>query len=463
MNAESAVAGLLCSLLLPWFCGGLWAYWWLGRSGRYNLYSLAGQGFVLGIALVIGLICGADALGMQLQFWPLASVLAGLSVLALVVQRLFPNPVLPQAHWEPIPRWHMVAVGLLMAAIVWRHVSLLEVLMLRPVFTPEAWSDGVLPAFVWFAQGSLTPFVEDREWLLAAGEVYANNSAPAPRATSLVQLWSLLGTGGFDNSFIFLPWLLVPTALGLALFGHLRLAGVPTILACIASYSLLSLPVVNEYTVLHGYWEIWLTLSFSLGVFALHQWRLTGHWSWASWCLFLAALCPAFASSGVVFAALLCLGLCWAWAFRRLPLAPVALRWGVQMVLVAALVVPALWLFSHPHSIFMGSPLSVEALSIEQLGTALYDGIFLQSGWHLLWFVLLGLLFLRRIPRGLLQWPEARWMVTLAALVWGLVQFRFTAAGSGDFANLSAALLPAVPPLVFCLFLSGARQVSDVQ
>jgi len=116
----------------------------------------------------------------------------------------------------------------LLALLAWRYAVLFEELTLRPLYAWDAWMNWAPKAVVWFHQQVLVEFAHPHDWLQQEGEVLytlGNRfSSDYPETVPLILLWSMLGGGTADHGAIYLPWVLVPPALGVALYGHLRLA-----------------------------------------------------------------------------------------------------------------------------------------------------------------------------------------------------------------------------------------------
>lgn len=449
MNDELAVAGVLFAIVGPWGLGAVWLHWCLAFSGRYNIYVVLGHGYLLGMLCVALLLRGWHcALGLELEFWPLAGIVFGLTLLGVLAHRLRPAKALLQQHWEAIPRWHLALIALLMGFIVIRHFALLQMLLLQPVFSAEVLSGAAVRAIVWFHAGSLMPFVDTSAWLLqevAAAHPLPSSAVAAPEAVSLIHLWGMLGIGAADNSFVYLPWVAVPVAMGFAIFGHLRLARVKTLHAAIVTYALLSLPALNQHTALAGYADVWLAAVFTLGVCAAYQWRITRHWSYLVLALVLASACVWQKSVGVVMAYLLLIGV--AVGALRARRALLLLACGVALVLSC---VPAMRL------VIAGAPTDLSFM--QALFSMLQD-----RQWHFLWltaFLVVVVAVLRGQSGRILT---AEWVMVAGGGAWALAHAGANAASAGflDATILNAGLLVIAPSLLFCLGLLGAGLSDD--
>jgi hypothetical protein len=462
-----SLSGLLTALILPWLCGGIWVGWLLRHAGRSNPYVVLGQGYFIGMLIVTLLLQLWDALGLAFHFWGIATVVLAVSAIGLALRRAGRAPTMRHRAVEYIPPWHLaVGVGLI-ALIAWRHSTLFQELLLRPLFAWDAWMNWAPKAIVWFHHGELVDYVSPEQWL-QGGDAYTlgNRQAwPYPIALPLIQLWTMLGAGTADHSALYLPWMLAPIALGLGVFGHLRLAGVPFLFAVIACYCLLSLPFLNVHTVLAGYADIWLAASFSLAVCALFEWRQYRHWAYAVLWLLLALLCQQLKQPGLVLA-LIVVGFgirAWLnlpsrleltlWALAGL-LALLALVFGFSVEL------PYLGRMALDAGTLEAGRFGVFELAYHPVEDAFVEALFVMINWHLLWFLLLpyGSYSVYRAVVAGQGIPE--FLPVLAALAFLVLLFAFTNqyTGAVSFLTLNRALLYPVPALIFCLFLCFRRR-----
>ncbi len=470
MTDTVLLPGLFVALSLPWLCGSIWTHWLLRRTGRCNAFIVLGQGFFLGIFFTTLVIRLWDMAGFGLNFWGVAAIVSSVSVLGILLQRVRPTPTVTAPTTEPLPGWHIAVALLLVALIGWRHITLLQELLLRPLYAWDAWMNWAPKAIVWFHHGALVDFVTPQDWLQDAGqEAYTLGNREAslyPITVPLIQLWCMLGIGTWDHSVIYLPWLLAPLALGLALFGHLRLAGVPLLLAVLACYGLLSLPYLNVHTVLAGYADIWVAAAFGLAVCALYEYRQSRHWAYALLLLALALLCSQLKEPGVVLALilLLCGIRIWLDVGPRLERA----LWGVagiSLALALALGVsidlPYIGRMAlDSGAIELGNMGRIE-LAYHDVFPAFTETLFVMINWHLLWYLVLPCVAYR-LTLGRVSCSSDEVLAVLGAIVFIVVIFMFSrySMTALNFVTLNRALLYPVPAMIFCIFLSFQKRAS---
>lgn len=469
MSDQLAVAGLLFAIVGPWAMGAVWLHWWLAWSGKYNIYVILGYGYVLGM-LGVGLLLRMwqTFFGFELHYWSLAGLVTALMLLGLALHWVRPPKAPLQLHWQAVPRWHLALIALLMSLLVWRYIGLLEVLLLQPAFSPAAEMGQALRAIVWFHNEALVPLNSAAQWWSQSSPV--SHPVPlaattAPEAVSLIHLWGMLSIGSSDHSFVYLPWICLPVALGFGVFGHLRLAQLRTLHAAIATYGLLGLPVLNHYSAMAGYSAVWLAAVFTLAVCASHLWRETRHWSYGLLALLLAFACALVQHSGIIFGYIVVVGMVLG-AFHARGITQVALA-AIALMLALTPVVWILWSGLPTGQVLPGIAIAdlpvrwrAEGLGAASgvSGHAVLEYLARDRHWHLLWYAAL-LIALVGIVRGqgwrLLQ---AEWVVLIAAMIWAVVHGYGVAVHTGYplIGQITPSLLVVAPSLVFCLGLFGA-------
>ncbi|MEZ5567542.1 MAG: hypothetical protein R3E54_04230 [Halioglobus sp.] len=461
------VFGLLLSLLLPWAAGSLLVRALLLPSARYNWTLVLGHGFFVGLFLATLLLRAWSALGIHFEFMPMALVLAGLGVAAggwQIARRDSGVRLARTATATALSVWQLAYVAVLLGLLLLRYATLLEELLLRPLYAWDAWMNWAPKAIVWLAHGSMVAYVSPEQWAEQAGAaLYTLGNKQAwdyPVTVPLFQLWSMLGIGTWDHSAVYLPWLLAPLCLALAIFGHLRLAGVSLPLAVTCCYLLLSMPYVNVHAVLAGYADLWQAAVFGLGVCALYEWRRHRHWSYAVLWVLMALLCTQMKVPGTVLALILL-----ASGIRTL----LNLAWQLELglLIAGAILLTALsWVgvaFTLPYLgdfAFHGGYLELGGLGDFKLAYHPVAGTLVESfawmiNWNLLGY-LLPLFLVFCALRGQLLKPVATEVLAVAvALVFVVSVFLFTGyyTQALNFVALNRAVLYPVPALLFVCFL----------
>jgi hypothetical protein len=454
-----SVAGLTCAVVLPWLTGVFLSRLLVPGA---PLTLILGHGYLLGQLLVIALLLAWDGLGLTLAWTPLA--LSMLTVLLLAATAAWRRGCEEPGRGAPARRAALAPTDALwlvplLGFVVLRGSSLAETALLQPLFAWDAWMNWAPKAVVWFEHGSLTPFVNPEDWLQApqGTERYTLGNPPAaeyPPGVPLLLLWHMLGADSADHTLIYLGWLLLPVAVSLSLWGHLRLLACSRPLAALGIYLLISMPLLATHVALPGYADLWLGCAFSLGAMALHGWQSTGRAGFLGLTLCMALLCALFKNPGLGFGLLLVAGA----VIARSP----GLRVASLCAALAGFVLVLIGLLAGLHP---GAVSVVETLPALPLPGALPDlqlqlspllphlgeAFFGLGNWHLLAVLLPATLALRIYSHGLTGLADTAVVLLLAGVGLLLTVFGFTQyAGSVESGvTFHRAFLYVAPLAVF--------------
>ncbi|MCR9103692.1 MAG: hypothetical protein NXI15_00245 [Gammaproteobacteria bacterium] len=465
MSDPFSLQGFLVALLLPWFAGTVWVKYLLARTGRINWYIVIGQGFFVGYFATTLLVRAWDAAGQPLNFSYLGTALLTITLVGLALLRTasFPPAMAPEerAVMSPLVK---LGVVVLLGMLGWRYLLLFEELLLRPLYAWDAWMNWAPKSIVWFHVGEITDFVSPKRWMsLGSLADYTLGNGQAwdyPISVPVIILWNMLGAGTWDHPALFLPWMLMPVCLGMAIYGHLRLAGVSVALSVLACYVLLSIPYVNVHSVLAGYADLWLASAFGLGVCAIYEFARTRHWAYALLALFLAGFCAQLKVPGIFMGLILLV--CVVRTAVNLPA-------RIEMIVAAVLFIAFVLLlmvgisFEAPH---LGTVvLSWEEMRVGRVGnfvpkyhhveSEFFETYFLMANWHLLAYYFFALVLYGLGSGVWWRWPSSEALAAVTALVFVVSVFFFTGyfTQAKNFVALNRALLYPVPALIFCFFL----------
>ncbi len=126
----------------------------------------------------------------------------------------------------------------------------------RPLYPWDAWVQWATKARVWYELGHLAPFVRADVWLAGGNGAYFDASPNYPATVPLLQVWTCVALGRWDDSAMNWPWLAILVALVAAMYGALRGEGVAPLLALFGAYLLASLPLVDVHVALAGYADL---------------------------------------------------------------------------------------------------------------------------------------------------------------------------------------------------------------
>jgi hypothetical protein len=445
-------AALASGLSLPWLLGLsiLLALDWprtrreagAERGGATALRL--GYGYFIGLLLltlwmralsITGIRFGWIAIGVPLlagtaMFLGVAARRGRLDVAAVRTAVVaLARPSLPRLHtwvWWLLVGWLTLRFALLAAEVAW-----------QPLYPWDAWVQWATKARVWYELGRIVPFVGTDAWLSETSGAYFDASPNSPATIPLLQVWSCIALGRWDDSAMNWPWLLMLIALTLGVYGALRDFGLPPIGALVGAYLVASLPLVDVHVALAGYADLMLAAMYALAALVLYGWTLHRDSRNAGIALLLALACPLVQPLGLV------------WALTLLPAVIVALlpRRGIKLVAasfgVAALTILAL---GQSQKTILGYRLH---LDFQRPWQSLIDSYLLLANWHLLWYcvIALALLGAPRLVRGPLA-PLAMIVASGLAFVFFVAAYPDAVARTIGFTTINRATLQLAPLLV---------------
>jgi hypothetical protein len=440
------LVGVLLSLLLPWVAGFLWVAALQRRAGEPNWLLSAGYGYPIG-ALATTLVM--RAVSILTPPWSLALVALPLVLLAIAGYWL----ARPAAAWRVawtrgrdayrgVPAALRIVFWIAIALIAIRLAGLAMEVGLRPLLPWDAWSQWGTKAVVWYHYGWMAPFVPPVQWLAADDLMhFVDMRSTYPAAVPLLQVWTGLCLGHWDESLVNAPWPALACALALAFYAQVRRLGPGPATAALCTYLLLSLPYLNVHVALAGCADLFMAVAYGLAAMALWQWTLTRQRADAVLALIMAVTCIGIKTEGVL------------WVLTLVPPVIVAVKrrvgfWAVGLLGCAALLY---LLFGPALLVVFGYVLRTTFSNVSQ---PLFEHLFVMDNWHLLWYATLALLAANY--RYLLTVEMAPMSVTmLGAFAFVFVVFFYSSAAGGvdDETLVSRLVLHLVPALVFYLVL----------
>ena len=338
----------------------------------------------------------------------------------------------------PLSRWQQWAWRLVLAWLGLRFASLAAEIMWRPLYPWDAWMQWATKARVWFDLGRIVPFVRSDVWLSGATTAYFDASPDNPSTVPLLQVWSCVALGRWDDSAMNWPWLCMLLALTLAVYGSLRRAGLSLVGALTGAYLVASLPLLDTHAALAGYADLMLAGVYSCAALALHRWALRRDARDVALALLFALACPLVEISGMVWALTLVPGVIVARFPRR---GPKLMAFGFGM---AALVVLVL---AQSEPALLGYSLH---LDYQPPWHSLAAAYLFSGSWHLLWYAVIALAIIgaRRLVR-----PPLAPLAMIAASGFGVLFIAFAFPGAMSvvqFGTVNRATLQ-LAPLLTCL------------
>lgn len=434
---------LTLSVALPWAAGTAWLRFPIrGEPLRWD--AAIGYGHFIGILALTLLMRAFSLAGVKWDFWALAAAVAvfGLVPVALCRDR---RAALAAPDWRDgwagLARWKAIVGALLLAAVAARFGGLLAELLWRPLFAWDAWMQWATKARVWFELGYMAPFVPVGEWVGAdPARVFTDPAPSYPATVPLLQVWSAMALGRWDDALMNVPWFACGVALGFAFHGQLRAWGASAFMAAVATYVLLTIPFVNIHVALAGYAELHLAAMYGLAAMAFFLWARDRDPMQGWLALVLAISLPLLKKPGIFWLA----SFVPAWLVLLRPRLG-AIAFGVASVagLAALLVLRETGLRVFNYAL-------TPDVDTAEVTRALAQNLFQMGNWNLFFWIVpaLALAAWRRLLDGPVAGMTA--MVAFGAYFLAVV-FYFSIAGEwvSDFSTVNRAVFHMVPLLAF--------------
>lgn len=437
-------AGVLGSLAVPWIAGALGVLA-LTRRKAPTLPYVIGYGYLPGALLITLVMRALDLAGVR---WTLAAVLlpaiACIVVLAwaardaaraqvrsdlLVSDRQSMAPAVRALFWACFA---LVAVRLAGLA--------LEVLW-RPLLPWDAWAHWATKARVWYEYGYIAPFVAPAEWFKAGDAMrFVDMNSRYPGTGPLLQVWTNLWLGRWDESLMSAPWIAAAVAFGCGFYAQLRRAGAQPAVAMLFTYLVMSIPFFNIHVAIAGVVDLFVAIAYGMAAMSLWHWTRARQLPDLVLAFVMAAVCAAVKVEGSL------------WALTLLPGLLVAINRRVGLWLLALLATAALlYLALGPKEVTLfGYALRTRFTNVS---LPLLQHMFVMDNWHLLWYGAVIVLTLR--ARRLFAPEFAPMTVTIVvALAFVVVVFFFSSAAGGVDDETLVNRLPFHMVLAFAYYLA---------
>jgi hypothetical protein len=339
-----------------------------------------------------------------------------------------------------------------LALIVIRLCGLGLELVWRPLLPWDAWAHWATKARVWYEYRQLAAFIDPAKWLASGSAMqFVDAHSDYPATVPLLQAWTALCLGRWDESLINTPWLAILAALGVAFYGQLRRIGTGLVPAMLFSYLLLSIPFIDLHVAVAGYADLFIAAAYGMAAMALWQWIRTRDRADAILALLCALACVAIKKEGVV------------WALTLLPPVLVAINRRIGLAAVGLLgAAMLLYLFFGPGEVrVLGYALRTQ---FSNVSLPVFEHFFEMDNWHLLWYLALVVIVLRR--RVLFIAAMAPMTVTmLGAFAFVFVVFFYSSAAFGvaDETLVNRLPLHLAPALAFYLVRLWRQAATDAR
>lgn len=433
------------SVLLPWAAGVAWLRF-LRRSQPLPLAIAIGYGHFVGLLALTLLMRAWSLTGVKWNFWGLAALLVVFA--AIPVAR---SPARGAAlarpdfggEWRALERWKRVVIALLLAWVALRFAGLLLEIIWRPLYPWDAWMQWATKARVWFELGWLAPFEPFDVWIASdPAKVFIDPAPGYPATVPLLQVWTCLALGRWDDALMNVPWFACGVALGFGFWGQVRAWGAPPLLAAVATYLLLTIPFVDTHVALAGYAELHMAAMYGLAAMAFFLWARDGDRRQGWLALVLVLALPLIKKPGIF------------WLASFLPAYLVLLRpraAGIALAIAAALGIVAMFVLRETGLRIFDYALTAD-VNAGEVSTALAQNLFEMGNWNLFFWLLLAAMAAtgRRLFDGALG-PITT--MTLFGIYFLGIVFYFSVASEwvSDFSTVNRAVFHMVPLAAFLL------------
>ena len=324
-----------------------------------------------------------------------------------------------------------------------RFILLGVELGLRPLYPWDAWIQWATKARVWYELQRIAPFARAEAWFAADGALYFDASPEYPPTMPLLQAWTAITLGRWDDALMNWPWWQIAVGLTLAIHGGLRSLGAAPLTALAGAFFVASLPLANAHVALAGYADLPMAAYYGVAALAALRWARYRRWHDAATTALFAFACSQIKNPGII------------WALTLLPGIAVALlpRRGLRVAgfgfAAAALLLAFL---AQTHPVLLNYRLH---LDFDPQWAALGRSYFLLGNWHLLWYgaIAAGVLAHRQLLSPQLA-PVA--MITAAGVLFLFFVFGFTNARDwvADQTTVNRASLHFAPLAVIFMILA---------
>jgi hypothetical protein len=381
--------------------GGMVVVW---LPGVFLLYALHGRdtapgsdvawrmgaGWFAGVLLLTLWMHALAFAGIQFSFGTIAGplIIAGAGAVWLVVSRKRMRIGIGLwAAWDAVrgegaARWSRMLWLALLAWLSVRALLLLTEIILRPLYPWEAWTRWATKARVYYEVGTIVPFGNAESWFATSGALWFDASPREPLLVPLLETWTAIVLGRFDDTLIAVPWWLSAVAISLALYGALRGEGLARLAALASVWILASLPLWDTHVALAGYADLFLAAFVSLAALAMLRYRATRSAGDGIESLLFLGACPMCKLTGWLWVVALLPGMLAAWR--------PALGWRIAAFAFGTLGA-ALVILARTQWTVLGHPLYLE---FAPDWATLAQRLFLLDNWHLLWVGVIVIAFL---------------------------------------------------------------------
>ncbi len=299
--------------------------------------------------------------------------------------------------------------------MILRFVLLGIEVALHPLYPEDAWTHWATKARVWYEFRRMVPFGAPEAWFAADGAMYFDTAPKYPPTMPLLQVWSCLVLGQWNDALMNWPWWALFVSLVCAIYGGLRRLEIGPVYALAGAFFCATLPLADTHVALAGYADLPLAVFYTMAALAFLHWTRSRAWTDGSLAVLLAVACTQIKNPGLP------------WALTLLPGVIVTLlpRRGIYVTgVLFGIALLALVVLARTDTTVMNYHLH---LDFDVAWDALARSYLLLGNWHLLWYA--------AIASALLAWRQilaprllALTMVVASGVLFLIIVFGFSTA-----------------------------------
>lgn len=317
------------ALLMPWLLGFVCIKPYLQKRRGHLLFAI-GAGYVLGWFLVTLILRVFD-------YWQRPFAIAEVVVIELLMVfcLLFvkPNRGVEQQQQETQTKFAYALMATVILLLCYRWTLTAVDLLSKPVFPWDGWFAWSAKAKAFYYAQKIPPVATwvTKFWETDRADMVLVGGINHPNFIPLVQTYTAMAWGSWNDSIVNLPWLGAAMAMFACVMGGLRYLGVGLLPAMLTAYMVVSLPMLDAHVSLGSYADLWVSLGLLAAVFLLVMLLIYSDWHLLlPLCVFLGIVYLTKNSSLPFIVALLYVPL---WHFFGVKLARIGLVFAVLVVL----------------------------------------------------------------------------------------------------------------------------------
>ncbi len=258
-----AIAFFLFALLMPWVLGFAIVKPFLKQRYGYKAFAL-GAGYVLGWFATTLILRIYDYFQRPFDIYEIVTIecIVAFPLLFLKARQCS----IEELRLEKAPSNLSYFLAIMIVVLLLYRLGLTAVdLLSKPVFPWDGWYSWSAKAKAFYYAREISPLDSPHIgfWQLDnPSDTVLVGGYHHPYFVSLIQSYTAMAWGMWSDNIINTPWLGCGIALALCIFGGLRYLGSNLLLATMACYAVVSLPMLDTHISLGSYADLWVGLSF---------------------------------------------------------------------------------------------------------------------------------------------------------------------------------------------------------